>query len=101
MYQDIASMYFTCSVWVLCHAHNILVGVFYLDFGIPNDTSWYTAACIFYDIQDIYYPAQYVFCVKHISQRVREYFVYRDGHGLGSMPIHLAHHCFSFNMRWI
>ena len=21
----------------------------------------------------------------------------RDGHGLGSMAIHLAHHCFSFN----
>ena len=26
-------------------------------------------------------------------------FVYRDGHGLGSMPIHLAHHCFSFDLR--
>ena len=26
---------------------------------------------------------------------------YRDDHGLGSMTIHLAHHCFSFNMRWI
>ena len=33
--------------------------------------------------------------------KVREYFVYRDGHGLGSMAIHLAHHCFSFNIRWI
>ena len=37
--------------------------------------------------------------VQH--HKVREYFVYRDGHGLGSMAIHLAHHCFSFNMRWI
>ena len=33
--------------------------------------------------------------------KVREYFVYRDDHGLGSMAIHLAHHCFSFNMRSI
>ena len=24
---------------------------------------------------------------------------YRDGHGLGSMAIHLAHHCFSFNIE--
>ena len=31
--------------------------------------------------------------------KVQEYFVYRDDHGLGSMAIHLAHHCFSFNMR--
>ena len=31
--------------------------------------------------------------------KVREYFVYRDGQGLGSMAIHLAQHCFSFNMR--
>ena len=30
-----------------------------------------------------------------------EYFVYRDGQGLGSMTRHLAYHCFSFNMRWI
>ena len=37
-------------------------------------------------------------CMYH---KVREYFVYRDGHGLGSMAIHLAHHCFSFNMRWM
>ena len=22
-----------------------------------------------------------------------------DGHGLGSLAIHLAHHCFSFNMN--
>ena len=34
-----------------------------------------------------------------IYHKVREYFVYRDDHGLGSMAIHLAHHCFSFNMR--
>ena len=27
--------------------------------------------------------------------------VYRDGHGLGSMAIHLAQHCFSFNMQRI
>ena len=38
--------------------------------------------------------------LQNISQ-VREYFVYRDDHGLGSMAIHLAHHCFSFNMRSI
>ena len=25
----------------------------------------------------------------------------RDDHGLGSMAIHLAHHCFSFKMRWM
>ena len=37
----------------------------------------------------------------YLYHKVREYFVYRDGHGLGSMAIHLAHHCFSFNMRWI
>ena len=36
-------------------------------------------------------------CLYH---KVREYFVYRDGHGLGFMAIHLAHHCFSFNMRF-
>ena len=35
------------------------------------------------------------------SQSIWEYFLYRDGHGLGSMVIHLAHHCFSFNMMWI
>ena len=39
---------------------------------------------------------------KAISQcgyhKVREYFVYRDGHGLRSMAIHLAHHCFSLNL---
>ena len=33
--------------------------------------------------------------------KVREYFVFRDGHGLGSMDIHLAHHSFSFNIWWI
>ena len=27
--------------------------------------------------------------------------VFGDGHGLGSMAIHFAHHCFSFNMRCI
>ena len=36
-----------------------------------------------------------------LYHKVREYFVYRDDHGLGSMAIHLAHHCFSFNMRSI
>ena len=36
----------------------------------------------------------------HIAFKV-PYFVYRDDHGLGSMAIHLAHHCFSFNMRWM
>ena len=35
-----------------------------------------------------------------IDHKVREYFVYRDGHGLGSIAIHLAQHCFSFNMRF-
>ena len=30
-------------------------------------------------------------CVYH---KVWEYFVYRDGHGSGSMAIHLAHHYF-------
>ena len=34
------------------------------------------------------------------SARTRKY-CYRDGPGLGSMALHLAHHCFSFNMRWI
>ena len=29
-------------------------------------------------------------CIYH---KVLPYFVYRDGHGLGSMAIHLAHHC--------
>ena len=33
--------------------------------------------------------------------KVREYFVYRDDHGLGCMAIHLGHLCFSFNIRWI
>ena len=37
----------------------------------------------------------------YYHHKVREYFVYRDDHGLGCMPIHLAHHCFSFNIRWI
>ena len=37
----------------------------------------------------------------YIYNKVREYFVYRDDHGLESMAIHLAHHCFSFNIRWI
>ena len=32
--------------------------------------------------------------------RYREYFIYRDGHGLGCLAIHLAHHCFSFNMKF-
>ena len=36
-----------------------------------------------------------------VYHKVREYFVYRDDHGLGCMAIHLAHHCFSFNIRWI
>ena len=36
----------------------------------------------------------------YVSQSTRV-FVYRDGHGLGSQAIHLAHHCFSFNMRSI
>ena len=46
-------------------------------------------------------------CVQSVSletemyHKVQEYFVYRDGHGFGSMAVHLAHHCFSFNMRWI
>ena len=30
--------------------------------------------------------------------KVQEYFVYRDGHGLGTIAIHLVHHCFSFDM---
>ena len=34
----------------------------------------------------------------HPYHKVREYFVYRDGHGLGSMA---AQHCFSFNMQRI
>ena len=32
---------------------------------------------------------------------ITKYVVYMDDHGLGSMAIHLAHHCFSFNMRSI
>ena len=24
----------------------------------------------------------------------------RDGHGLGSMAIYLAHHCFTFNIKY-
>ena len=35
------------------------------------------------------------------NHKVRGYFAYKGGHGLGSLAIHLAHHCFSFNMRWI
>ena len=38
---------------------------------------------------------------RPLNHKLREYFVYRDGHGLGSMAIHLAHHCFSFNMVWM
>ena len=44
------------------------------------------------------------YCVwphPHPYHKVWEYFVYRDDHGLGSMAIHLAHHCFSFNIQWI
>ena len=37
--------------------------------------------------------------IVHANHKLREYFVYRDGHGLGSMPIHLAHHCLSFDLR--
>ena len=29
---------------------------------------------------------------SYYYHKVREYFVYWDGHGLGSMAIHLAHH---------
>ena len=39
--------------------------------------------------------------VADLYHKVREYFVYRDDHGLGCMAIHLAHYCFSFNMRWM
>ena len=38
---------------------------------------------------------------ENITKYGSIYFVYRDGHGLGSMTIHLAHHCFSFNVWWI
>ena len=33
-------------------------------------------------------------------QQVRQYGSTRDGHGLGSMAMHLFHHCFSFSMRF-
>ena len=44
-------------------------------------------------------PAAHMLLVGY--HKVREYFVYRDDHGLGSMAIHLANHCFSFNIQWI
>ena len=44
-------------------------------------------------------PPTIVQCQCDLYHKVWEYFVYRDGHGLGSMAIHLAHHYFSFNMR--
>ena len=40
-----------------------------------------------------------IYLLSTVSQSTGVYFVYRDGHGLGSMPIQLVHHCFSFNMR--
>ena len=34
--------------------------------------------------------------IMYLYHKVREYFVYRDGHGLGSMGIHLAQSLFQF-----